>query len=146
MSIPAILVGIIAWFYLADSPRKAKWLTADEQEWLTRELESEAKTQDRPREHAAACMAALRSGRVWVLAVIYFGFIYGLYALAFFLPTIISGFQEQFGTKFDVFEKGLITAIPYVPGGHRAVPLVAGRQQARREDLAHRRARPSSAE
>ena len=28
VSIPAILIGIIAWFYLADSPRKAKWLTA----------------------------------------------------------------------------------------------------------------------
>ena len=36
VSIPAILIGIIAWFYLADSPRKAKWLTHDEQEWLAR--------------------------------------------------------------------------------------------------------------
>jgi len=114
VSIPAILVGIIAWFYLADSPRKAKWLTANEQEWLSREVEGEAKTKT-GHESRGSLMAALRSGRVWVLAVIYFGFIYGLYALAFFLPTIISGFQEQFGTKFDVFEKGLITAIPYVP-------------------------------
>jgi len=114
VSIPAILVGLIAWFYLADSPRKAKWLTPDEQEWLTAEIEGEAKTKvgDSGR---GSLMTALRSGRVWVLAVIYFGFIYGLYALAFFLPTIIAGFQEQFGTKFDVFEKGLITAIPYVP-------------------------------
>ena len=46
---------------------------------------------------------------------IYFGFIYGLYALAFFLPTIISGFEAQFGTKFTTFEKGLITGIPYLP-------------------------------
>jgi MFS family permease len=52
---------------------------------------------------------------VWALALIYFGFIYGLYALAFFLPTIIDGFQRQFGVKFSVFEKGLITAIPYLP-------------------------------
>ena len=29
VSIPAILVGVIAWFYLADSPRQAKWLTPD---------------------------------------------------------------------------------------------------------------------
>jgi MFS family permease len=116
VSIPAILVGIIAWFYLADSPRKAKWLTHDEQEWLSREIEGEAKAKAKAgRSERGSLTAALRSGRVWVLAVIYFGFIYGLYALAFFLPTIISGFQEQFGTKFDVFEKGLITAIPYVP-------------------------------
>src|SRR3954469_19404754 len=37
VSIPAILVGIIAWFYLADSPKKAKWLTHEEAEWLARE-------------------------------------------------------------------------------------------------------------
>jgi MFS family permease len=114
VSIPAILVGVIGWFYLADSPRQAKWLTADEQEWLTDEIEGEAKTKT-GHESRGSLMAAMRSGRVWVLGVIYFGFIYGLYALAFFLPTIINGFQEQFGTKFDVFEKGLITAIPYVP-------------------------------
>jgi MFS family permease len=114
VSIPAILIGVIAWFYLADNPRQAKWLTPEEQEWLTSETEGEAKKKP---DHGgrSAFMAAVRSGRVWVLAVIYFGFIYGLYALAFFLPTIISGFQDQFGTKFDVFEKGLITAIPYLP-------------------------------
>lgn len=36
-------------------------------------------------------------------------------ALAFFLTTIISGFQQQFGTTFNVLEKGLITAVPYLP-------------------------------
>jgi len=114
VSIPAILIGIATWFYLADSPRQAKWLSSEEQEWLTREIEGEAKTKT-GHSSRGSLMTAMRSGRVWVLAVIYFGFIYGLYALAFFLPTIIAGFQEQFGTKFDVFEKGLITAIPYVP-------------------------------
>ena len=57
----------------------------------------------------------LKNGRVWTLCFIYFGFIYGLYALAFFLPTIISGFETQFGSKFGFVEKGLITAIPYLP-------------------------------
>jgi MFS family permease len=55
------------------------------------------------------------NGRVWMLSAIYFGFIYGLYALGFFLPTIIAGFEGIYGTKFDVFQKGLITAIPYLP-------------------------------
>jgi MFS family permease len=58
---------------------------------------------------------AFKSGRVWVLSFIYFGFIYGLYALAFFLPTIIEGFQTQTGQTFDTLQKGLITAIPYLP-------------------------------
>jgi len=29
--------------------------------------------------------------------------------------TIIAGFEAQYGTKFNVYEKGLITAIPYLP-------------------------------
>jgi nitrate/nitrite transporter NarK len=52
---------------------------------------------------------------VWTLAAVYFGFVYGLYALAFFLPTIINGFQEQYDTTFSVMDKAWITAIPYLP-------------------------------
>ena len=63
-----------------------------------------------------------------MLGFIYFGFIYGLYALAFFLPTIIGGFEAQFGTKFGFFEKGLITAIPYLPAAISSV-LVQGRHK-----------------
>ena len=114
VALPAIVVGVVAWFYLADRPADAKWLTAEEKTWLTNALETESQGKVG---HGAnhGVKAALTSGRVWVLAAIYFGFVYGLYALAFFLPTIIGGFETQFGSKFSVFEKGLITGIPYLP-------------------------------
>ena len=113
VSVPAIIVGLITWFYLPDRPKDASWLTPDEKDWLEDELarEDAAKTQV----HGHLNMKVLTDGRVWLLAIIYFGFIYGLYALAFFLPTIIAGFEESFGTKFNVFQRGLITAIPYLP-------------------------------
>lgn len=114
VAIPAIVVGVIAWFYLADRPADAKWLTAEEKTWLTTALETEARDKVGHTSHGSV-KAALTSGRVWTLAAIYFGFVYGLYALAFFLPTIIAGFETQFGSKFSVFEKGLITGIPYLP-------------------------------
>ncbi len=114
VAIPAILIGIIAWFYLADSPAKAKWLTSDEKTWLTGALEKEKNETAASNKHVSV-RTVFGNGRVWMLALIYFGFIYGLYALGFFLPTIISGFEGLFGTKFDVFQKGLITAIPYLP-------------------------------
>ncbi|MFD8381294.1 MFS transporter [Streptomyces sp. NPDC059679] len=124
VSVPAILLGIIAWFYLIDRPADAKWLTQDEKDWLTAELARENGTKTDGAKAASgngghggrgALKAAFTSGRVWVLSLVYFGFIYGLYALAFFLPTIISGFEEQYGTHFSVLDKGLITAIPYLP-------------------------------
>lgn len=114
VSIPAIVIGIIAWFYLKDRPADAKWLTPDESAWLTAELAGERAATEATSKHVGIG-SAFRSGRVWMLAFIYFGFIYGLYALAFFLPTIIAGFQTLYGTEFDIFQKGLITAIPYVP-------------------------------
>ena len=144
VAIPAIVVGVIAWFYLKDKPSDAKWLTTEEQVWLTGALQKErAATEARENTHVSARFA-FKSGRVWALSFIYFGFIYGLYALAFFLPTIIEGFQEQTGQTYDVFMKGLITAVPYLPAAivmyfwsrdaskrglktwHIAVPAVAG--------------------
>ena len=99
VAIPAIVVGVIAWFYLKDRPADAKWLTRDEQVWLTDALDREkAATQKKEHGHVSARFA-FKSGRVWVLSFIYFGFIYGLYALAFFLPTIIEGFQAQTGRR-----------------------------------------------
>ncbi|BDZ45537.1 hypothetical protein GCM10025866_14460 [Naasia aerilata] len=115
VAIPAIVVGIIAWFYLKDRPSDAKWLTAEESTWLERELQGERVTAEEAHKHVSI-RHAFGSGRVWMLSFIYFGFIYGLYALAFFLPTIITGFQEQAGVEaFDPIQKGLITAIPYLP-------------------------------
>jgi MFS family permease len=114
VSIPAIIVGILCLFVLRDKPSQAKWLDEDEKVWLETALakENQAKNDGHGK---GGLRAAFGNGRVWMLAFVYFGFIYGLYALSFFLPTIIDGFQEQFGTTFDLFQKGLITAIPYVP-------------------------------
>jgi len=114
VAVPAIVVGVIAWFYLKDKPSDAKWLTADEQAWLTEANAAERKVTEKSEKHVSVRFA-FGSGRVWMLSFIYFGFIYGLYALAFFLPTIIEGFQAQTGQTFDTFQKGLITAIPYLP-------------------------------
>jgi len=113
VAIPAILLGLVTWFFLADAPAEARWLTAGERDWLTGELAKEDRS--KAGEHGRHAGAALRDSRTWVFALIYFGLVYGLYALTFFLPTIIGGFESQFGSKFDVFQKGLITAVPYLP-------------------------------
>ena len=47
VAIPAILIGVVAWFYLPDRPKDAKWLTTDEQDWLTGALAARGQDQDR---------------------------------------------------------------------------------------------------
>jgi MFS family permease len=116
VAVPAIVIGIVAWFYLTDRPSDARWLSSGEREWLTAELDAEQRQREaNAGRHPHHAGAALKSGRVWMFSLMYFGLIYGLYALAFFLPTIIGGFEGQFGSHFDVFQKGLITAVPYLP-------------------------------
>src|SRR4051795_10403959 len=71
VAIPAIVVGVIAWFYLKDKPADAKWLTADEQTWLTESNEAERKVTERSEKHVSVRFA-FGSGRVWMLSFIYF--------------------------------------------------------------------------
>jgi MFS family permease len=113
VAIPAIVVGIVAWFYLCDRPADAKWLSSGEKAWLISTLKREGGS--RSIQKHGNILSVLTNRWVWTLAMIYFGFIYGLYSLAFFLPTIIHGFEAQDGVKFDVLQQGMVTAIPYLP-------------------------------
>lgn len=109
--LPAVALAIACWFYLTDRPAQARWLDADERQWLQSTLEAERATA----EGAAhwPLRKALTHPRMLALAFIYFGIVYGLYAVGFFLPTIVAGFQQQYGTHLGIIGRGLVTAIPY---------------------------------
>lgn len=108
---PAVLLGVMCWFYLTDHPGEATWLHNDERRWLVEVLAAEERAVSSSFEFPLR--RALTSPRVWALALVYFGVAYGLYALAFFLPSIISGFTKTFGVGLSIVQVGLITAIPY---------------------------------
>ncbi|MCS7483672.1 MFS transporter [Umezawaea endophytica] len=112
--VPALVLAVVTWFYLTDRPSDAKWLTADERRWLARELLEEQRRTEA--EHHWPLRKALTHPRVLALAFVYFGIVYGLYTLGFFLPTIIAGFEQQFGTTMSVVERGLVNAVPYAIG------------------------------
>ncbi|MFI6869794.1 MFS transporter [Nocardia sp. NPDC050406] len=112
--LPAVGLAFVTWFYLTDRPEKAGWLAPAERQWLADELAAEQAKLEKA-EHWTV-RRALTHPRVLGLALVYGGIVYGLYALGFFLPTIIKGFQEQYGTDFSVVERGLINAVPYVIG------------------------------
>jgi MFS family permease len=118
--VPAMILAFVCWFYLTDRPAVASWLDADEKDWLTTTL-------DRERSIAETAghwplKKALTHPRILALAFIYFGITYGLYAVGFFLPTIIAGFQQQYGTHLSVIQRGLVTSVPYVIAAIVMVP------------------------
>ncbi len=112
--LPSLVLAAVTWWYLTDRPDQASWLEPAERQWLAAELEAE-QAKAEAAEHWTL-RKALTHPRIIGLALVYGGIVYGLYALGFFLPTIINGFQEQFGTHYSVVQRGLINAVPYVIG------------------------------
>jgi ACS family tartrate transporter-like MFS transporter len=103
--IPAVLCGFAVLLFMRDGPAKASWLTSDEKQWLQNELTREQAV------HGTAShssLSALRSPRVWLFGLIYFGMLVGMYGFGFWLPQIIKGLGN-----LSNFEVGLATALPY---------------------------------
>ena len=112
--IPSILLAFVVWFALTDRPSEATWMPRAEQKALESRLAAEAS--EVAEAGPSSVWGALKSPRVLALSWVYFGIVYGLYALGFFLPTIVKGFAAQYGTTFSTVQQGLITAIPYAVG------------------------------
>ena len=112
VGLPAVILGVICWFYLTDRPQDAHWLTAAQRRWLVDTLAEEHRAT--AARHHYPLRRTLTSPRVWALALVYFGIVYGLYALAFFLPSIIAGVNQTFGVRLSLIQVGLITAVPYL--------------------------------
>ncbi|MFD4182750.1 MFS transporter [Rhodococcus sp. NPDC058514] len=113
--LPAVALAFVVWFYLTDKPHQAKWLDDRERAWLVESMDAEARELEA--KHHTPVRKTLRNPRVIAFGFVYFGITYGLYALSFFLPSIVAGFSKTFGTKFSFLETGLIVAVPFVIGG-----------------------------
>ncbi len=118
--LPAIVLAFCCWFYLTDRPAQAAWLKDDEKDWLETILDYERSMAETGQHWPLK--KALSHPRILLLAFIYFGITYGLYAVGFFLPTIVAGFQEQYGTHLSIIERGLVTSVPYVVAAIVMIP------------------------
>ncbi|WP_251092163.1 MFS transporter [Streptomyces sp. Caat 7-52] len=109
--VPSVLVGICVFFLLPNGPAEARWLTAAQRRRIIDDVSGDASAASG---HESTVWRALLNARVITLSVVYFGLVYGLYALSFFLPQLVSGLAEEFGTEFSLLEVGLVSSIPFV--------------------------------
>ena len=120
--IPSVLAGIAVLLILDDRIAHAKWLTEPEKALLQRNIDVEAgQKTDLP------IGQALTNPRVWLMGLIYFCFVMGLYGVSFWLPTIV----KATGVK-DVLDISLLTAIPW--GFAVVAMLLVGRSADRRRE------------
>ncbi|MFL9906533.1 MFS transporter [Paraburkholderia sp. RL17-337-BIB-A] len=106
--LPATLLGVITYFYLDDSPDKARWLTADDKALMAADRQAEMREHPEVA-HSHSTRAAFASGTLWLLAFVTFSIVDALYALSFWLPQIVNSLGVS-----NAFDNGLIVAIPSV--------------------------------
>ncbi|WP_413492977.1 MFS transporter [Morganella psychrotolerans] len=123
--LPAVFIGIFAFFWLDDSPEKARFLTPEEKRALTEQLACEnAKTE------TTSVRSALKNIRVWHLALIYGTIQISVYGLMFFLPSQVASLMGQ----SMGFKQSLVAAIPWACSafGVYYIPRLADRNPAHR--------------
>ena len=106
--LPAVLLGISVLFYLTDRPAKASWLTADEREWLTAELQAERHAVESVRVYTV--LQALANPRTLALATVWLGTVTASLGLVLFLPQILKAIG------LTTMMIGVAAAVPYVAG------------------------------
>jgi len=104
-AIPALVFGVVVFFYLTDRPEKAKWLSIDERTWLAKTMEEDQAGKPKT---SHSIWAGLADIRVLALSLVYFGTSAGLYTLGIWAPQIIKSFG------LSSFQVGLINAVPAV--------------------------------
>jgi ACS family tartrate transporter-like MFS transporter len=103
--LPAILLGIAAFFFLTDWPSQAAWLAPGERQWIEQKLLEEKPSNRQP----VRLGQALRSRTVLLLATAAFLDYFMGYAVIFWLPIVL---KRQSG--FSDLWVGLLGAVPYV--------------------------------
>lgn len=85
--VPAILLGVTAYFYLSDGPASARWLSAKERSCIAADLAA-----DRQRNGAIGrnrFRDALTEPRLYILAAVYFAYYCSLNAVLVWTPTLL---------------------------------------------------------
>ena len=86
IALPNVVLAIAAALYLVDRPARARWLSADEREWLEAEFRSQETATPAP----APSMAEIaRDPWLWRCAATWLLIMTGSYALVFWLPQLV---------------------------------------------------------
>ncbi|MCG7389506.1 MFS transporter [Pantoea sp. ACRSB] len=103
--VPAVLLGVAAFFVLSNRPDNAGWLTAEQRNWLSSTLAAE-NAQRKAIGHISLWQL-LRHKHIWVMALIYAGASAAGSTLSVWSPQLLKSFG------LDNFTTGLVNAIPY---------------------------------
>ncbi|WP_437880661.1 MFS transporter [Pseudomonas sp. LRF_L74] len=106
--VPAVILGVVCFFYLTDKPEQATWLTDEERTWLLEEMQRDRKSRKNVKH--LGVIKTMTNPKVLYLSFIYFVYQCGSLGVGYWMPQIIKGFSESL-THTQI---GLIAMVPYI--------------------------------
>ena len=108
--VPAVVCGVLAYFFLPSRPTEAKFLAQNEKDWIIAELAREH--EKKLGEHQISLAKTFTHLRVWHLVSIQFTYAIGLYSLSFWLPQVIKSLSSHYSNTVV----GSLAVIPQLAG------------------------------
>lgn len=114
---PSVLLGIMVWFYLDDSPAKATWLTEEDKICLQEMMEADKSSLIQPQ--SSPHSTALQQGSMWrelftpvimLYTLAYFCLTNTLSALSVWTPLILQSFNQNSSN----ITLGFLSAVPQI--------------------------------
>ena len=102
---PAIVLGVVAFFYLTDWPREAQWLTPEQRQWVGQTLHEEEPMAAK----AITALEAMGSRAILLMASAVFFTYFAFYSFVFYFPSML---KRQSG--FSDMRVGVLGALPYL--------------------------------
>jgi ACS family tartrate transporter-like MFS transporter len=93
---PSIVLGVITIFYLTDWPSQARWLPADERDWLVGELQAELQAKKKIRDYTI--LEAFCDRRILLFTAAWFCALSGALGSIYWIPTFVkrlSGLSDR---------------------------------------------------
>jgi MFS transporter, ACS family, tartrate transporter len=108
-AIPTVVIGVLTYFVLTDRPEQAKFLTAEERNWLVTRIAAERRATEAVRKFTL--WEALYNPKVLLLALNYIGIVTASLGMLIFIPQMIKSLGS-----YSNMTVGWLTMIPYLCG------------------------------
>jgi ACS family tartrate transporter-like MFS transporter len=108
-AIPTVAIGVLTFFVLTDRPEQAKFLTAEERNWLVTKIAAERRATEAVRKFTL--WQALYNPKVLLLALNYLGIVTASLGMLIFIPQMIKSLGN-----YSNMTVGWLTMIPYICG------------------------------
>jgi ACS family tartrate transporter-like MFS transporter len=118
--LPAVILSVIFLVYLPNTPAEAKWLTAEEQDWLVNQLRADNSAIGE--RHGEGALRAILNPRVWQLGIYLLCIYIGFYAFSFSAPVLIqqaTGLSNTY-VGFAIAIMGVLGALGLVLNGQHS--------------------------